>query len=90
MKNSTFLKSIATIALFIVAGMGAFAQVTSTGGLVPKGVAPEDVDYVTVNSTTPYEVTPFDWGTLSAIMNPSIYKWAITSRVSRFSRSPTC
>ncbi|HEX2934149.1 MAG TPA: hypothetical protein VHO72_02250, partial [Bacteroidales bacterium] len=82
MNKLNFLRSFATIALLVVAGTGAFAQVTGTGSLVAKGAAPEDVDYVTVNSTMPYQVTPFDWGTLAPIMNPSIYKWSIATGAS--------
>jgi hypothetical protein len=57
-------------------------QVTGTGSLVAKGavtdpVGQEDMDYVTVGSTMPYEVTGFDWGTLSGVVTP-LFNWSVT------------
>lgn len=78
MKKMTLLRSMATVALFTVVGMGAFAQVTGTGTMVPTGASPQDVDYVTVNSTMPYQVTAFDWGTLSGVLG-SAFKWSVSA-----------
>jgi len=52
MKKMTLIRSIATVALFLVAGMGAFAQVTGVG--TPDNTT--DYDTVTVNSVMPYQV----------------------------------
>lgn len=54
----------------------AYSQVTTTSTLfTTKKDDPDSVEYVTVGSIMPYKVTPFNWGSLAAYMNPSIFKW---------------
>jgi hypothetical protein len=53
MKKMTLIRSIATIGLFLVAGMGAFAQLTTA--TVPTNTT--DNDTVTIGSVLPYRVT---------------------------------
>ena len=54
----------------------AYAQITAPSKvLTTKNSGADSVEYVTVGSIMPYSVTPFNWGTLSTYMNPSIFKW---------------
>jgi hypothetical protein len=78
MKKMTMLRSIATLAFLVVVGMNLSAQVTGTGIMVPTGAAPQDVDYVTINSTIPYQVTAYDWAGLSSVMQ-SAFQWTVSA-----------
>jgi hypothetical protein len=52
------------------------AQITATSdSFTTKYDNEGEPEYVTVGSIMPYKVTPFNWGSLAAFMNPSIYKW---------------
>ncbi len=69
MRTKNFLKLIVAAALCAVVSSGAFAQVTTSGAAsvnkgtphaytLPSAVVPNVVDYVTIGSVMPYNVTP--------------------------------
>lgn len=69
-----------TSLLFVVGIMAhcalGYSQITSTSKvLTTKNSGTDSIEYVTVGSIMPYSVTPYNWGTLSSYMNPSIFKW---------------
>ena len=52
------------------------AQITTTSTTyTTKYDGGDDPEYVTVGSIMPYKITPFNWGSLTPFMNPSIFKW---------------
>jgi hypothetical protein len=52
------------------------AQVTASSiRFNNKNNGGENPEYVTVGSIMPYKVSPYDWGSLSPFMDPSIFKW---------------
>jgi hypothetical protein len=69
--------SITTIGFMAILNVAvSTAQITSTSAeFNTKKNAGDTVEYVTAGSVMPYKVTPYDWGSLSSFMNPSIFKW---------------
>jgi hypothetical protein len=86
MKKTNFLRSIATIAMFLVAGMGVFAQITSPSNVTtPKVIGGLDsMDFATVGSVMPYQVTPdaaIANMVTNGMMNASVYHWTVSGGV---------
>jgi len=77
MKKMTMLKSIATVALFTVFGMGASAQAPSGN---PNYVNDTQADSVVVGARMPYYVQPdatVATMVTAGLLNPSYYKWEL-------------
>jgi len=72
MKTRTSLITILVILNFSTT----IAQITTASSTFKtKITGGENPEYITVGSIMPYKVTPYNWGSLSPFMNPSIYKW---------------
>ena len=70
------LKSIPATVSLMVCTLMASSQVTTPSSIFTnKGNDQDSVEIVTVGSIMPYNISPFNWGSLKEIMNPSIFKW---------------
>lgn len=69
--------SMTMIGLLVILNVAtSTAQITSSSNKFNnKNNGGESPEYVTVGSIMPYKISPFDWGTLSSLMDPSIFKW---------------
>jgi hypothetical protein len=67
-----------TLAFLVIISFCSMAssQITTTSNIfTSKDKEQDSAEYVTVGSIMPYKVSPFNWGSLTPFMNPSIFKW---------------